>query len=369
MNTRLVALCLALVSIVAAAQSNLTPIVTFPVFTLNAAPVPGASIQVSGVSGQQTYYYWAVANFQVGSVLSSLGGISNAPNTLSGSNYVVISPWIYPAQVQTVDILRTTSSLAPTRACNCAVATGLTSGSANDQSNSLSSYTVSLLAPASLNLTLTNEVTGSGASHLILRQGAIYPGTLVRDLSLSGGGTVSGSGTTGDFAGWSSSSAITNAPCAFSSTTMRCNNIVGSSGILASLGLNNTPQSGNTVGNPSFQIFDASQNSIAGIPSGSVNSGSPSGILVSLCAACEFTVGNPASGKAFQSDGNGNAFSVTYAIEAQTFSNLPSCSVTPGTMGTVTDSTTQTWGATITGGGSFKVLAFCDGANWTVFAK
>jgi hypothetical protein len=207
---RILACILALASIVAVAQSNLTPIITFPVFTLNTAPVPGASIQVSGVSGQQTYYYWAVANFQVGSVLSSLGGVSNAPNTLSGSNYVIISPWIYPASVLSVDILRTTSSLAPSGACNCAVATGLTSGSANDQSNSLSSYTVTLLNAASLNLTLTNEVVSSGASHLYLRQGATYPGTLVRDLSLSGGGgSVGGSGTGGYLPEWTGSGSST----------------------------------------------------------------------------------------------------------------------------------------------------------------
>lgn len=32
----------------------------------------------------------------------------------------------------------------------------------------------------------------------------------------------------------------------------------------------------------------------------------------------------------------------------------------------VTDSTTVTWGATVTGGGTHNVLAFWNGANWTV---
>jgi predicted GH43/DUF377 family glycosyl hydrolase len=53
-----------------------------------------------------------------------------------------------------------------------------------------------------------------------------------------------------------------------------------------------------------------------------------------------------------------------------TFSSLPACSsTTQGAMRSITDSTTNTWGATIAGGGSDVVLAFCDGANWTVAAK
>jgi hypothetical protein len=52
------------------------------------------------------------------------------------------------------------------------------------------------------------------------------------------------------------------------------------------------------------------------------------------------------------------------------FSVLPSCaSGTAGTQKAISDSTTNTWGATITGGGSNSVLAFCDGTNWTVAAK
>jgi hypothetical protein len=40
-----------------------------------------------------------------------------------------------------------------------------------------------------------------------------------------------------------------------------------------------------------------------------------------------------------------------------------------GTIAVVTDSTTNTWGATITGGGSDLVLAFCNGTAWTVIGK
>lgn len=51
-------------------------------------------------------------------------------------------------------------------------------------------------------------------------------------------------------------------------------------------------------------------------------------------------------------------------------SGLPACPG-PTTYRTVSDSTTQTWGATISGGGAFVVGAFCNGTGpgWTVYAK
>jgi hypothetical protein len=52
------------------------------------------------------------------------------------------------------------------------------------------------------------------------------------------------------------------------------------------------------------------------------------------------------------------------------FATLPSCSSsTEGWQRAVSDSTTNTWGATITGGGADHVLAYCDGSAWTVAAK
>lgn len=51
----------------------------------------------------------------------------------------------------------------------------------------------------------------------------------------------------------------------------------------------------------------------------------------------------------------------------RTFATLPGC--VEGITMPVTDSTTSTWGATITGGGTNHVLAYCDGTNWTVAAK
>jgi hypothetical protein len=63
-------------------------------------------------------------------------------------------------------------------------------------------------------------------------------------------------------------------------------------------------------------------------------------------------------------------FAVPVRIVSVVFSSLPPCA--PGTEGmqaAVKDSTTDTWGATVTGGGPNHVLAYCDGSNWTVAAK
>jgi hypothetical protein len=41
-------------------------------------------------------------------------------------------------------------------------------------------------------------------------------------------------------------------------------------------------------------------------------------------------------------------------------------SPTKGQLATITNSTVNTWGATVAGGGAFSVLAWYNGANWTV---
>lgn len=49
------------------------------------------------------------------------------------------------------------------------------------------------------------------------------------------------------------------------------------------------------------------------------------------------------------------------------FASLPGCAAgTAGQMAWITDSTASTFGSTIAGSGANKVLAICDGTNWTV---
>jgi len=167
---------------VSASQFNLPTII--PAMT----PATGGSVGLVGNPGPATYCYWLVTNYTAGSLSPILAGcLSNAPSTLSGSNYDHIS-FSVPAQASSVDVLRTTSlSKPPSGACNCAVATANTSGTVNDQSNSTSSYTVTSFDPTSLGLSLTNEVISAGVSHLILRQQP--SGTKLADLNTGGGGT------------------------------------------------------------------------------------------------------------------------------------------------------------------------------------
>jgi hypothetical protein len=54
-------------------------------------------------------------------------------------------------------------------------------------------------------------------------------------------------------------------------------------------------------------------------------------------------------------------------LTPRTFSSLPTSAFgTEGTHAAVTNSSTNTWGAAIAGGGTMHVLAYCDGTNWTV---
>lgn len=70
--------------------------------------------------------------------------------------------------------------------------------------------------------------------------------------------------------------------------------------------------------------------------------------------------------RAHSADGHFRAASVRGSAVA--FTNVPASPV-EGMLVAVTDSTTATWGATITGGGSNHVLAYYNGTNWTVAAK
>ena len=60
----------------------------------------------------------------------------------------------------------------------------------------------------------------------------------------------------------------------------------------------------------------------------------------------------------------------SWQCTAVAFSELIACTATnEGSIARVTDSSTVTWGATITGGSTNHVLAYCDGSSWTVAGK
>ena len=177
---------------------------SFPIYTLNPTPISQVNVTTVGLRGITTYYYWVVAHYLVGT-LSPSGPfpITTAPDTLSSGNYDQIS-FTYPLGMTSVDVLRTNSLAPPVGACACAVATGITSGNINDQSNSLSAYSVpAAVVPNNFILNVQNEVQSAGVTHLILRQGPAN--TFVADLSNASSGNLPGGCSAGQTATWNGS--------------------------------------------------------------------------------------------------------------------------------------------------------------------
>ena len=57
-------------------------------------------------------------------------------------------------------------------------------------------------------------------------------------------------------------------------------------------------------------------------------------------------------------------------VLALPFASIGPCtSVGEGNTAAISDSTTTTWGNTVTGGGSSHIRMYCNGTNWTVAAK
>lgn len=134
-----------------------------------ATPAPAAPSSVTvtpvGTTGATTYYYWVVSDFTIGNSAPSLAAvIKNAAPTLSTINYDKVS-WSTVSGANTYDVLRTTAATAPSGACACAVATAVNALTANDQSNSLSAYTVNTYA-GDTTFNITNAAAGAGESKL-----------------------------------------------------------------------------------------------------------------------------------------------------------------------------------------------------------
>ena len=171
-------------------------------------PVSKVNVTEVGNPGNATYCYWVVTNYSVGSATPVFAGcVFQGHVNLDSTHYQQIT-YSLPAQATSVDVLRnTTMTQAPSGACNCAVATASSSGTVNDQSNTLSSYTVTAFDPSTLDLSLTNEVVGAGASDLILRQNNAE----ICDLSLHcSGSSVTGSGTANTVTKWTGTSTLGN---------------------------------------------------------------------------------------------------------------------------------------------------------------
>lgn len=80
----------------------------------------------------------------------------------------------------------------------------------------------------------------------------------------------------------------------------------------------------------------------------------------------DVSLGTANSGSNVFVKGSTGAVSINSA--GYTYADRPSVSNGYG-YAVITDSNTDTWGATVAGGGSFKILAFYNGTNWTVAGK
>jgi hypothetical protein len=168
-------------------------------------PVASASVSVSGNPGPATYFYWIVTNTGVGA--SSPAGpfvATNAPNTLSGSNFSQIS-WRTVPDAVTYDVLRTSTQAYPFGACNCAVATAVSGNTTNDQANALNTYTVNTLDPSIFTITLSNT---SGTLSALYPSNSL-PGTNINAAFLNGLGALEYLGSTFLAASASSTSTVT----------------------------------------------------------------------------------------------------------------------------------------------------------------
>lgn len=104
-------------------------------------PVSGGNASVVGTAGLTTYYYWIVAKYPIGNSVP-LGPITlnNAPNTLSGGNYVQLN-WNGVVGATGYDIIKsTTNSLPNTGVFSLVLNTAATTY--NDTGQSLSAYSV-----------------------------------------------------------------------------------------------------------------------------------------------------------------------------------------------------------------------------------
>lgn len=168
------------------------------------------------------------------------------------------------------------------------------------------------------------------------------------------------------------------------------NGVAGSISLSPGTGASSSLETYNLTNDLSNAVFAATQNNSAtanttliNIPNSAVlrslGAGS-AGLFIGASAASTgitfFTGGTATTNKRGQIGSTGgwcignctaDAGSGAITFNPQAFGSLPSCVAgLEGAVAEVNDSTANTFGATISGSGSNKVLAHCNGTNWTV---
>lgn len=128
------------------------------------APVPPSvnpvNLNVVGPLGQSTYYYYVVANYPIGKIISNPFVVRNAPLTLSNTNYITVSWNPLPGatsydivQVNNQNVFNGGSGTCTT----CLIASAITITSYNAQTNPSGSYSLAPIQPSSVSFFLNNR--------------------------------------------------------------------------------------------------------------------------------------------------------------------------------------------------------------------
>lgn len=120
------------------------------------APVRVVSASLVGAPGGRTLCYYVVANYVRGSRISEPGCITNAPSTLSVTNYVRVS-WSAAAGALSYDVLRSSADAGAGTCTACAVITATTALTVNDTGGALVAYTYNAAPSAAAALRVENR--------------------------------------------------------------------------------------------------------------------------------------------------------------------------------------------------------------------
>lgn len=134
----------------------------YPLFAQAPTPINGGNATVVGNLGNQQYFYYIVARYPIGNAVHSPAFLaSNAPATLTNTNFVRIS-WNAIINATGYDVLRLTGTTGGTfpasgTCLNCFIISNTTTTTFDDKSNAtLGGYIVSQAPSANANIALDN---------------------------------------------------------------------------------------------------------------------------------------------------------------------------------------------------------------------